>query len=126
MELANRVAETTTTTGYASLVLRGATFGHRSFRDSGLTSFPYCIVHQSEDQWEIGEGSLTPGGLLSRDVIIDSSISTVTPEAVNLLPGTKDIFITVPVGFGVTSTVTVGSATLIFVSGILTEVIGSA
>ena len=120
MELANRVAETTTTTGYSSLTLKGATFGHRSFADSGLTSFPYCIVHQSEDQWEIGEGSLTPGGLLSRDTVLDSSVSNTAPEAVNLLPGTKDVFITVPVGFGVTGIIVVGSATLTFVSGILT------
>lgn len=120
MQLANRIAETTTTDGYADLVLKGPTFGHRSFSEAALPSFPYCIVHQSQGQWEIGEGSLTPGGLLSRDRIIDSSISATAPVMINLLPGTKDVFIPLPVGFGLDTTVIAGSASLTFVNGILT------
>lgn len=92
--LADRVKDTTTTTGTGSVTLSGvAPSGFQAFTDAlavGDSTF-YCIAGGAE--WEIGVGTLTASTTLSRDVVIDSSNANAL---VNLSAGTKDVFITVP------------------------------
>ncbi len=96
MQPAYRVSETSSTSGYDNLVLQGAVSGYRMFSTLFAPGtpgdlFPYCIVCP-DGTWEIGRGYLTPGGLLSRDTIIDSSVSNTSPAKVNLPAGPKIVF----------------------------------
>lgn len=93
--IADRVAETTTTTGTGALNLAGATTGFQSFVagvGNGNTTF-YVITDNTD--WEIGIGTITSGApdTLSRDSVLQSSNSDA---AVNWGSGTKDVFSSVP------------------------------
>jgi hypothetical protein len=93
--LADRVKETTSTTGTGSLTLAGAETNFQSF-SSGLTSGDqtyYTIVDATNTAWETGIGTFTSPSTLSRDTILASSNSG---SAVNLGSGTKEVFITIP------------------------------
>jgi len=93
--LADRVKETTSTTGTGSLTLAGAETNFQSF-SSGLTSGDqtyYTIVDSTNTAWETGIGTFTSPSTLSRDTILASSNSG---SAVNLGAGTKEVFITIP------------------------------
>jgi hypothetical protein len=96
MILQNRVAETTSTTGYDNLILNGALWSYETFTSSydAGESFVYCIVDLLTGVWEIGIGYLTPGGILIRDTILDTSESTSAPSKLNLTPGLKRVFVT--------------------------------
>ncbi len=89
--LADRVKETTTTTGTGNITLAGAVTGFRAFsavlanNDTTL----YAIVHQTAAEWEVGIGTWQTGGTLVRTTLIASS----TGSAVNFSAGTKDVFI---------------------------------
>lgn len=85
---ADRVKETSTTTGVGSYSLAGAVDGCRSFSVVAGKSITYC----AEDgiNWEIGEGVVT-GSTISRASIIASSNSGA---AVNWAAGEKSIFLT--------------------------------
>lgn len=93
---ADRVKETTTTTGTGTLSLSGAPTGYRTFvAGAGNGSVvPYCIAHQSNGEWEVGLGTVTDGSpdTLSRDTVKASSNSNA---AVNFSAGTKDVFLTI-------------------------------
>lgn len=93
--LADRVKETTTTTGTGTISLAGTSTGFRTFVagiGNGNKCY-YCIVHQSADEWEVGQGTVTDAATdtLSRDTILASSNSNA---AVNFSSGTKDVFVT--------------------------------
>ncbi len=101
--MADRVKQTTTTTGTGTINL-DATIptGAISFVSgigSGNTCF-YCIAHQTADEWEIGVGTVTSGtpATLSRTTIFSSSNSG---SAVTFSSGTKDVFVVAPVGYGI-------------------------
>ena len=71
--LADRVKETTNTTGTGTLTLAGAVSGFQSFAaiGDGNETF-YCIV--SGSNWEVGQGTYTASGTtFSRDTVFDSS-----------------------------------------------------
>lgn len=94
--LADRVLETSTTTGTGTFSLSGASPGFQSF-SSGIgdgNSTYYTITDATSGAWEVGIGTYTlSGSTLSRDVILASSNSG---SAVNFAAGTKDVFSTYP------------------------------
>lgn len=100
---ADRVKETSTTTGAGSLTLAGAASGFRALSAvmaNGDTTF-YSAQHQSANEWEVGVGTWQTGGILARSTVIASSNAGA---AVNFSAGTKDVFITSPAitqGWGV-------------------------
>ena len=95
--IADRVQETSTTTGTGTFNLDGATTGYQTFVagvGDGNECF-YTIAHRSADEWEVGIGTVTDAtpDNLSRDTILESSNSD---SAVNFAAGTKDVFIVAP------------------------------
>jgi hypothetical protein len=93
--LADRVQETTTTTGTGTVTLAGAVTGFQSFAaiGNGNTTF-YSIADQAGSQWEVGVGTYTSSGTtLSRDTVLSSSNSG---SLVNFSAGTKNVFVTFP------------------------------
>ena len=96
--LADRVKETTTTTGTGTITLDGASTGFQSFAvvGDGNTTF-YTIAGQGTADWEVGIGTYTASGTtLSRDTVLASSAGAPTKTA--FAPGTKDVFVTYPAG----------------------------
>jgi hypothetical protein len=97
---ADRVRDTTTTTGTGSITLAGsAPTGYRTFASvyaTGTEHIPYAIVAvdgsgNPTGQWEVGYGTLSASTTLTRDLLVSSS----TGSAVNFSAGTKDVFVTV-------------------------------
>ena len=93
--LKDRVKETTTTTGNGTVTLLGAVSGFEAFSVIGNTNTTYyAIVHQSEDEWEVGIGTYTASGTtLARTTVLSS---TNSDAAVVFSAGTKDVFVTYP------------------------------
>ncbi len=93
--LADRVRETTTTTGNGTITLAGAVVGFQSFAAVGNGNVTYyTIAGQGTSEWEVGIGTYTSSGTtLSRDTILSSSNSGL---AVNFSAGTKDVFVVYP------------------------------
>lgn len=92
--VADRVKETTTTTGTGNITLAGAVSGFIAFSAvmaNNDTTF-YCIAHQSANEWEVGLGTWTTGGTFVRTTPITGSAAT----PVSFSSGTKDVFITSP------------------------------
>ena len=108
--LADRVKETTTTTGTGTVTLLGASTGYQSFAAVGNANTTYyTIAGQTGSEWEVGIGTYTSAGTtLSRDTVLASSNggSLVTFSA-----GTKDVFVTYPAGRSVYANGTVLTAT---------------
>jgi hypothetical protein len=93
--LADRVKETTTTTGTGTVTLLGASLGFQSFAvvGDGNTTY-YTIAGQTTSEWEVGIGTYTASGTtLARTTVLSSSNSG---SAVNFSAGTKDVFVTYP------------------------------
>jgi len=113
--VADRVQETTTTTGTGTVTLAGAVTGFQSFAavGNGNTTF-YTITDGTN--WEVGIGTYTSSGTtLSRDTVLSSSNSG---SLVNFSAGTKNVFVTYPAGrsaYGLTAgtgvTLTPGNGT---------------
>ena len=108
--LADRVKETTTTTGTGTVTLLGASTGYQSFAAVGNANTTYyTIAGQSGSEWEVGIGTYTASGTtLSRDTILASSNGGT---AVTLSAGTKDVFVTYPAGRSIYADGTVLTAT---------------
>ena len=91
--LADRVKETTTTTGTGAITLAGAVTGFQSFS----SAFPnpsqvfYTIEGQAPGEWEVGVGTFTT--TLSRDKVLSSSNAGAL---VSFSAGTKNVFCTAP------------------------------
>lgn len=97
--LADRVKETSTTTGTGTLSLAGAVAGYRSLVagiGTGNQCY-YCIEHQTAAEWEVGIGTVTDASpdTLSRTTVLASSNGG---SLVNLSAGTKNVFVTYPAG----------------------------
>jgi hypothetical protein len=95
--LANRVKETTTTTGAGTVTLLGASTGFQSFAIIGNANTTYyTIASQSGSQWEVGIGTYTLSGTtLARTTVLSNSSAT-QPSALNFSAGTKDVFVAYP------------------------------
>jgi len=94
--LADRIKETTTTTGTGTVTLLGAVLGFQAFSviGDGNTTY-YCIAGQGTNEWEVGVGTYTASGTtLSRDTVLASSAGA--PTKTNFSGGTKDVFVTYP------------------------------
>jgi len=93
--LADRVKETTTTTGTGTVTLLGASTGFQSFAAIGNSNTTYyTIAGQTGSEWEVGIGTYTSSGTtLARTTVISSSNSG---SLVNFSAGTKDVFVTYP------------------------------
>ena len=93
--LADRVKETTTTTGTGTVTLLGASTGYQSFSAIGNANTTYyTIAGQSGSEWEVGIGTYTSSGTtLARNTVLASSNAG---SLVNFSAGTKDVFVTQP------------------------------
>lgn len=93
--LADRVKETTTTTGTGTVTLLGASTGYQSFAAVGNANTTYyTIAGQTTSEWEVGIGTYTASGTtLSRTTVLSSSNSG---SLVTFSAGTKDVFVTYP------------------------------
>ena len=91
--LADRVKETTTTTGTGTYTLAGAVTGFESFGSIGNTNTTYYCCTDGTD-FEVGIGTYASSGTtLARTTILQSSNSD---NAVNWTSGTRTIFCTIP------------------------------
>lgn len=94
--LADRVKETTTSTGTTAITLAGAATGYQTFLlavGNANTTY-YTIADQTGANWEVGIGTYTTSGnTLSRDTVLASSNAG---SLVTFTSGTKDVFVTYP------------------------------
>lgn len=93
--IADRVVETTSTTGTGTYNLAGPASGFQSFvAGVGDGNETYFVVTDGTD-WEVGIGTISAGSpdTISRDTILQS---TNSDAAVNWGSGAKDIFLSVP------------------------------
>lgn len=88
--LADRVRETTDSTGTGTITLGGAVAGFQSFSVIGNNNTTYYTI-SGGIQWEVGIGTYY-GGTLARTTVIASS----TGSKLDLAAGTKDVFVTYP------------------------------
>jgi hypothetical protein len=94
--VADRIKETSTTSGTGTLTLAGASAGFRSFADigNGNTTY-YSIVDSNAGTWEVGIGTYTLSGTtLSRDTVLSNSSGTTAK--INFSANSKDVFVTYP------------------------------
>jgi hypothetical protein len=90
--VADRVRETTTTTGTGDVTLAGAVSGFQALSAvcaNGDNVF-YAIVNRSAAEWEVGFGTWNTGGTLTRGYVLASSSAGA---AVSFSAGTKDVFV---------------------------------
>lgn len=94
--LADRVRETSTTTGTGSVTLAGAYTGFQTFLagiGNGNNTY-YTISNSITGEWEVGIGTYTSSGnTLSRDTVLSSSNAG---SLVVFTAGSKDVFVTQP------------------------------
>jgi len=97
LKIADRVRETTTTTGTGTINLGGAVTNFETFASnlSNSDTTYYAIVDNTNGDFEVGLGTFATGSpnTLARTTPISSSNSN---SAVNFGAGTKDVFITTP------------------------------
>lgn len=92
--LADRVQETTSTSGTGTITLSGAVPGYASFATgvgNGNTTY-YCIYDNTAQEWEVGLGTVTSGGpnTLSRTTVFSNSSGTTSP--INLAGNSSYVF----------------------------------
>lgn len=93
--LADRVLETTTTTGSGTITLAGAKAGYQSFSVVGNGNTTYYTI-AGVTEWEVGIGTYTASGTtLSRDTVLSSSAGGAK---VTFSAGSKDVFVDYPAG----------------------------
>ena len=95
--LADRVRQTTTSTGTGTITLDGSVEGFQSFTAIGNGNTTYYTISGGA-QWEVGIGTYS-SGTLARTTVISSS----TGSKLDLAAGTKDVFVTLPASVAVTS-----------------------
>ena len=97
LKIADRVRETTITTGTGTIDLAGAVANFETFASnlSNSDTTYYAIVDNTNGDFEVGLGTFSTGSpnTLARTTPISSSNSN---SAVNFGSGTKDVFITTP------------------------------
>ena len=96
--VADRVKETTTTTGTGAITLAGAANNFVTFSSvlSNSDTTYYAIVDETNNDFEVGLGTFSSGGnSITRTTVLASSNSG---SAVNLSAGTKEVFVNYPAG----------------------------
>ena len=107
LQNADRVWESTTTSGTGAVSLAGALTGYRAFSTvcSDADTCYYCLADQSgtgTGAWEVGLGTYTvSGNTLTRTTILASSNAG---SAVSFSTNAKDVFMTVPAVIGLLAT----------------------
>ena len=93
--LADRVRESSTTTGTGTITLAGASFGYQSFAVVGDGNATYYTIYDpTSGDWEVGIGTYTASGTtLSRTTVLSS---TNAGSLVSFGAGAKDVFVTYP------------------------------
>ena len=96
--LADRVKETTTTTGTGTISLAGASSGFQTFVaaiGSGNTTY-YAVTDANGTAWEVGIGTVNDASpdTLARTTVLSSS----TGSKISLSSGTHVVFATYPAG----------------------------
>jgi len=90
---ADRVKETSSTTGTGNFTLSGAATGFRSFADGvGVSNTCYYVI-TDDSSYEVGLGTLNASATLARTTVITSSNSNT---AVDWGAGSKNVFTTYP------------------------------
>lgn len=88
--IADRVQETTTTTGTGSITLDGAVTGYRTFASAfGTGVTPVTYVISDGTNWEVGDGFFDGVNTLARDVVRSSSNGN---SLVSFPVGTKNVW----------------------------------
>lgn len=95
IQMADRVKETTTTTGTGTVSLGGASTGFQAFSTAFLTGEVVYYTITDGTNWEVGYGTLTSGTpwTLSRSTVLSSSNAGAL---VSFGAGSKDVFNTFP------------------------------
>lgn len=91
---ADRVKDTSTTTGTGSITVSGTPpTGYRTFSAvlSAGDTFYYCIQGQTTAEFEVGLGTYSSANVFARTTVLASSNSN---SAVSFSSGTKNVFIT--------------------------------
>jgi hypothetical protein len=88
--IADRVVETTTSTGTGAVTLAGAKAGYRSFA-SAFGASPLVVGYAITDgvDWEVGEGTFNGTTTLTRGRVLSSSNGG---SAVSFTAGSKDVW----------------------------------
>jgi hypothetical protein len=93
--VADRVKESSTTTGTGTFGLGGAPTGYRTFVSGigGTNSTTYCIQHRTQNEWEVGIGTVTDStpDTITRSVVLASSNAGLL---VDFSAGPKDVYCT--------------------------------
>lgn len=94
MIYADRVKESTASTGLGNIILAGTLTGFRTFASiiSIGEAFYYCIDGGTSGEWEVGIGVLTDATTLVRSSVLSSSNADA---AVSFSAGTKTVFVTI-------------------------------
>lgn len=94
MLFADRVQETTTTTGTGPLALGGAATGYQAFASAFSTSTVVDFCTTDGTNWEITQGTyLSASDTLTRDIVLSSSNAGAL---VSWGAGSKQVFVTFP------------------------------
>jgi hypothetical protein len=89
--LANRVQETSTTTGTGTLTLAGAVLGYQTFAAGiGSGNTCYYAITSSTGAWEVGIGTVGTG-TLARTTLLSSSTGSLVS-----FTGTLNVYVTYP------------------------------
>jgi hypothetical protein len=94
--VADRVLETSTTSGTGTLTLAGAASGFQAFVNGiGVGNQTYYTIYDPTSQaWEVGLGTLLTGTTLSRTTVFANSSGTTA--LLNLAANSKNVFCTAP------------------------------
>ena len=109
--LADRVRQTTTSTGTGTITLDGSVEGFQSFSVIGNANTTYYTI-AGGTQWEVGIGTYS-SGTLARTTVISSS----TGSKLDLAVGTKDVFVTLPAENTVTSIASSDGSVIVTTTG---------
>ena len=87
--LADRVRETSATTGTGTLTLAGAVAGYQGFNAAFANADTVYYVIQYATEWEVGIGTVGTGTLSRDSVLASSNADALVPFSA----GTKDVFV---------------------------------
>ena len=115
LALADRVRQTSTSTGTGTITLDGSVEGYQSFEVIGNNNTTYYTIAGGA-QWEVGIGTYY-GGTLARTTVISSS----TGSKLDLVAGTKDVFVTLPAENTITSIASADGSVIVTAVGSLVD-----
>jgi hypothetical protein len=92
--VADRIQQTTTTTGTGTLTLAGSVAGFRAFSVIGDGNSCYYVIDDGAGNWEVGVGTYTLSGTtLTRTTVLASSNGG---SLVSFASGTKNVWVDAP------------------------------